>query len=54
MIACADPDAHTGRLDAIFAVRSWTRKYRVETINNVERKTSHEGESQMVGKVVVT
>jgi hypothetical protein len=30
------------------------RKYRVEMINNVERKTSHESESQMVGKVVVT
>src|SRR5262249_30618973 len=35
-------------------VRGWTRKYGVEMINNVERKTSHESESQMVGKVVVT
>jgi hypothetical protein len=54
VIAYADPRAYTDRLNAIFTVRGWTRKYAVEMINNVERKTSHEGESQMVGKVVVT
>src|SRR6516164_42371 len=54
VIAYADPRAYTDRLNAIFTVRGWTRKYRVEMINNVERKTSHESESQMVGKVVVT
>jgi hypothetical protein len=41
-------------LNAIFTVRGWTRKYGVEMINNVERKTSQGSESQMVGKVVVT
>src|SRR5215472_8714576 len=54
VIAYADPRAYTDRLNAIFTVRGWTRKYRVEMINNVERKTSHESESQMIGKVVVT
>ena len=54
VIAYADPRAYTDRLNAIFTVRGWTRKYAVEMINNVERKTSHESESQMVGKVVVT
>ena len=54
VIAYADPRAYTDRLNAIFTVRGWTRKYRVEMINNVERKTNHESESQMVGKVVVT
>ena len=54
VIAYADPRAYTDRLNGIFTVRGWTRKYRVEMINNVERKTHHESESQMVGKVVVT
>jgi hypothetical protein len=54
VMAYADPRAYTDRLNAIFTVRGWTRKYRVEMINNVERKTNHESESQMVGKVVVT
>jgi len=54
VMAYADPRAYTDRLNAIFTVRGWTRKYAVKMINNVERKTSHEGESQMVGKVVVT
>jgi hypothetical protein len=54
VIAYADPHAYTDRLNAIFTVRGWTRKYAVEMINNVERKTHHESESQMVGKVVVT
>src|SRR5215472_1485902 len=54
VIAYADPRAYTDRLNAIFTVRGWTRKYMVEMINNVERKTSHESESQMVRKVVVT
>src|SRR5215471_11565447 len=54
VVAYADPRAYTDRLNAVFTVRGWTRKYAVETINNVERKSSHESESQMVGKVVVT
>jgi hypothetical protein len=54
VMAYADPRAYTDRLNAIFTVRGWTRKYAVEMINNVERKTHHESESQMVGKVVVT
>ena len=54
VIAYADPRAYTDRLNAVFTVRGWTRKYAVEMINNVERKTHHESESQMVGKVVVT
>src|SRR5215471_2375666 len=54
VIAYADPRAYTDRLNGIFTVRGWTRKYRVETINNVERKTSQGSESQMVGKIVVT
>src|SRR5215469_18304479 len=36
VIAYADPRAYTDRLNAIFTVRGWTRKYGVETINNVE------------------
>jgi hypothetical protein len=52
VIAYADPRAYTDRLNAIFTVRGWTRKYAVQMINNVERKTS--SESQIVGKVVVT
>src|SRR5215471_5561568 len=54
VVAYTDQRAYTDRLNAIFTVRGWTRKYSVEMINNVERKTSHESESQMVGKVVVT
>jgi hypothetical protein len=54
VIAYADPRAYTDRLSAIFTVRGWTRKYGVEMINNVERKTSQGSESQMVGKIVVT
>jgi hypothetical protein len=54
MIAYADSRAYTDRLNAVFTVRGWTRKYGVEMINNVERKTSRDSESQMVGKVVVT
>src|SRR5215831_17611233 len=54
VIAYADPRAYTDRLNAIFTVRGWTRKYGVETINNVERKTSQASEIQMVGKIVVT
>ena len=50
VIAYTDQRAYTDRLNAIFAVRGWTRKYAVEMINNVERKTSHESESQMVPK----
>jgi len=54
VIAYADPRAYMDRLNAVFTVRGWTRKYAVEMINNVERKTSQGSESQMVGKVVVT
>jgi len=54
VIANADPRAYTDRLNAIFTVRGFTRKYGVEMINNVERKSHHERESQMVGKIVVT
>ena len=54
VIAYVDPRAYTDRLNAVFTVRGWTRKYGVEMINNVERKTSQGSESQMVGKVVVT
>jgi hypothetical protein len=54
MIAYAGPRAYTDRLNAIFTVRGWTRKYAVEMINNVERKTNYESGSQMVGKIVVT
>src|SRR5215468_6082927 len=54
VIAYADPRAYTDRLNAVFTVRGWTRKYAVEMINNVERRTVQGSESQMVGKVVVT
>jgi hypothetical protein len=54
VVSYTDQRAYTDRLNAIFMVRGWTRKYSVETINNVERKTSHESDSQMVGKLVVT
>ena len=54
VMAYADPRAYTDRLNAIFTVRGFTRKYGVEMINNVERKSHHERESQMVGKIVVT
>jgi hypothetical protein len=54
MIAYVDPRAYTDRLNAIFSVRGWTRKYAVEMINNVERKTNYESGSQVVGKIVVT
>ena len=53
MIAYADPRAYTDRLNAIFSVRGWTRKYAVEMINNVERKTNYGSGSQIVGKIVV-
>ena len=52
MIAYADPRAYTDRLNELFTVRGWTREYSVETINNVERKSS--SGSQIAGKVVVT
>ena len=42
VVAYTDQRAYTDRLNAIFTVRGWTRKYAVEMINNVERKTSHE------------
>jgi hypothetical protein len=40
MMAYADPQAYTDRLNELFTVRGWTREYSVETINNVERKFS--------------
>jgi hypothetical protein len=52
MLAYADPRAYTDRLNALFTVRGWTRRYTVETINNVERKLSNG--AQIAGKVVVT
>jgi hypothetical protein len=52
VMAYADQRAYTDRLNAIFTVRGWTRKYAVEMINNVERKTG--SGSQIAGKVVVT
>ena len=52
MLAYADPRAYTDRLNALFTVRGWTRRYAVETINNVERKLSNG--TQIAGKVVVT
>jgi hypothetical protein len=52
VVAYADQRAYTDRLNATFTVRGWTRKYAVEMINNVERKTSQG--SQIVGKVVFT
>jgi len=54
VIAYTDQRAYTDRLNAIFTVRGWTRKYAVEMINNLERRTVQGSESQMVGKVVVT
>ena len=54
VMAYADQRAYTDRLNAIFTVHGWTRKYAVEMINNVERKTSQGSESQMAGKIVVT
>jgi Rad52/22 family double-strand break repair protein len=52
MLAYADPRAYTDRLNTLFTVRGWTRRYEVQTINNVERKLSNG--SQIAGKVVVT
>jgi hypothetical protein len=52
MLAYADPRAYTDRLNALFTVRGWTRRYEVQTINNVERKLSNG--TQIAGKVVVT
>lgn len=52
MLAYADPRAYTDRLNALFTVRGWTRRYAIETINNVERKLSNG--TQIAGKVVVT
>ena len=46
VVAYTDQRAYTDRLNAIFTVRGWTRKYAVEMINNVERKTSHESETR--------
>ena len=52
MLAYADPRAYTDRLNALFTVRGWTRRYAIETINNVERTLSNG--TQIAGKVVVT
>ena len=52
MLAYADPRAYTDRLNALFTVRGWTRRYEVETTNNVERKLGNA--TQIAGKVVVT
>jgi hypothetical protein len=52
MIAYADPRAYTDRLNALFTVGGWTRKYSVQVINNVERKVGNG--TQIAGKVLVT
>src|SRR6516165_10556567 len=52
MLAYADPRAYTDSLNELFTVRRWTREYSVQTINNVERKTSNG--TQIAGKVVIT
>lgn len=53
VIAYADPRAYTDRLNEMFSVRGWTRKYSIQTINNVERKLK-DGGTQVAGKIVVT
>jgi hypothetical protein len=53
VIAHADPRAYKDRLNAIFSVRGWTRKYAVEMINNVERMISHESKGKCLGKAAI-
>src|SRR5579862_7832683 len=54
VIAYADPRAYTDRLNALFTVRSWTREYVVQVIQNFERKERGAGDGIISGKIVVT
>ncbi len=54
VIAYADPRAYTDRLNALFTVRGWTRKYTVQVIQNFERKERGNGDAIISGKIVVT
>jgi hypothetical protein len=48
----ADSRAYTDRLNALFTPQSWTREYKIETMNNITRVKK--GESLLSGKVLVT
>jgi hypothetical protein len=53
LIAHAGPRVDKDRLNAIFTVRGWTRKYAVEMINNVERKISHESKGKCLRRAAI-
>lgn len=52
VVAYADPRAYTDRLNALFSPQGWTRRYKIETMNNITRVKK--GETIVTGKVLVT
>ena len=54
MLAYADPRAYTDRLNAVFGPAGWTRDYRVQVVQNFERKERGATERTITAKIVVT
>ena len=52
IVPYADPRAYADRLNALFTVQGWTRKYQIETMSNITRMKK--GESISSGKILVT
>jgi hypothetical protein len=54
VLAYADPRAYTDRLNAVFGPAGWTRDYRVQVVQNFERKERGATERTITAKIVVT
>ncbi len=54
VLAYADPRAYTNRLNAVFGPAGWTRDYRVQVVQNFERKERGATQRTITAKIVVT
>ncbi len=54
VLAYADPRAYTDRLNSVFGPAGWTRDYRVQVVQNFERKERGATERTITAKIVVT
>lgn len=54
MLAYADPRAYTDRLNSVLGPAGWTRDYRVQMVQNFERKERGANERTITAKIVVT
>lgn len=54
MLAYADPRAYTDRLNDLFTPSGWTRDYKVQMVQNFERRERGATERTITAKIVVT